>query len=128
MFGAVSFLINVAAAISTVAEQFDDLPGRPHVDNDDSDEVMACNTLVDVLEEEDEVVVLMENPGFYSEDVNFKVREDILILVDGQDHEFHEILLPTGYNLDEPTCVRFNNGVMTIRYEKAAKLVAEPAK
>jgi len=128
VFGAVSFLINVAAVISTVAEEFDDFPGRPHADNDDSCEVMACNTLVDVLEEEGEVVVLMENPGFYSEDVRFKVRDDILILVDGQEHEFHEILLPTGYNLDEPTCLRFNNGVMTIKYEKTANSVAQLVK
>jgi HSP20 family molecular chaperone IbpA len=127
VFGAVSFLINVAAAISGVVGESDDLHDRPHVDNDDSDEVIGSYALVDVLEEEGELVVLIEIPGFYSEDITFKVREDILILVDGQDHEFHEILLPTGYNLDEATCMRFNNGVITIKYEKATKLPAKLA-
>lgn len=123
MFGAVSLLLNVVDVISAVAGRSPDLHDKPRGDSDDADELIGSYTLVDVLEEEGELVVLIEMPGFYSEDIAFKVREDILILVDGQDREFHEILLPTGYNLDEPTCVRFNNGVITIKYEKATNAI-----
>jgi HSP20 family molecular chaperone IbpA len=119
VFGVVSLLLDVAAAITAVTEPLDDLQERRHIDDDDSDEAIGCYPLVDVVEEEDELVVLVEIPGFYSADLRVKVREDILILADSQDHEFHEILLPGGYDLDEPTSVRFNNGVTTIKYPKA---------
>jgi HSP20 family molecular chaperone IbpA len=119
VFGVVSLLLDVAAAITAVAEPLDDLQERRQSDDDDSDEAIGCYPLVDVVEEEDELLVLVEIPGFYSADVQFKVREDILILADSQDHEFHEILLPEGYDLDEPASIHFNNGITTIKYPKA---------
>lgn len=119
MFGVLSFLIDVAVAISATVPPSDDLDEIRDTDTDDSDDAIGCCPLVDVVEEEGELVILFEIPGFYSEDVKFKVLEDILILADSQDNEFHEILLPRGYNLDTPTCVRFNNGITTIKYPKA---------
>ena len=119
MFGVLSFLIDVAVAISAAVPPSDDPDEIRYIDSDDSDEAFGCLPLVDVVEEEGELIVLIEIPGFYSQDVRFKVLEDILILADSQDHEFHEILLPKGYHLDKPTGIRFNNGVTTIRYPKA---------
>jgi len=118
VFGVVSFLVNVAATISSVAKDSDQLDGAPDGDADDLDEVMSFNPLVDVLEEEDELVVLIERFGFYSESVKFKTDADILVLLDAEDRDRHEILLPDGYDLEEPTHVHSNNGVMTIRYRK----------
>lgn len=119
MFGVLSLLIDVALAIGAAAPPSDDLDARYYVDEDDSDDGFAFGPLVDVVEEEGELVVLIEIPGFYSQDVRFKVLEDILVLADSEDREFHEIMLPRGYKLDRPTCVRFNNGIITIRYRKA---------
>jgi HSP20 family molecular chaperone IbpA len=118
VFGVFSFLIDLAGAITVVAGQPEDSPRRRLIDNDDSDEAIGCYPLVDAVEEEDELVVVIEIPGFYSTDIRFEVREGILILADNHDHEFHEILLPADYNLDEPTCVHFNNGVIIIKFPR----------
>lgn len=120
MFGAVSFLLDVAAVIGTAAAASADLPERTDIDCDDSRGAMGCRPIVDVVEEEGELVVLMEIPGFYGEDVKYKIFEDVLILVDSEDNEFHEVLLPAGYSLDEATCVNFNNGVTVIKFPRAS--------
>ncbi len=123
MFGVVSILISVANAISAATEDVGDVHDRRDFNSDDSDDGIGCRPLVDILEEEDELVVLIEIPGCYSEEFEFKVREDVLILVDEDDREYHEILLPEGYNLDDPTSTLFNNGVITLRYQKVYSLV-----
>jgi len=119
VFGAISFLIDVAEVISAAVASSDDLHEKCHIDSDDCDEATGCCPLVDVVEVDGELVVLIEMPGSYAEDVGLKVLEDILILTDGQDREFHEILLPRGYHLDEATRVGFNNGVTIIKFPRA---------
>jgi len=108
VFGALSFLIEVAAVMESAVTPCDDF-----------DEAFGCRPLVDVVEEEGELVVLIEMPGYYSQDVRLKVVEDILIVSDARDSEFHEILLPKGYHLDEATRARFNNGITVIKFPKA---------
>jgi HSP20 family molecular chaperone IbpA len=118
VFGVVSFLVDVAAVITAAAGPSDDHREKRHMDSCDSEEPTACRPLVDVVEEEGELVILIEIPGFYSTEMTFRVQDDILILADDQDHEFHEILLPEGYNLDDRSCISFNNGVTTIKFPK----------
>lgn len=120
MFSPVSLLLDVAAAISAVSDHFQELHGKSNGDSDDFDEIMSFTPLVDVLEEKDELVVLIERLGFYSEYVKFKTVADILVLIDDEDRDRHEILLPEGYDLEEPTAILSNNGVMTIKYSKMA--------
>jgi HSP20 family molecular chaperone IbpA len=123
VFGAVSFLIDLAVAVSAAADPSDDVRERPDVDSgdfDECDDAMGCRPLVDVVEEEDELVVLMEIPGFYSEPVHFSVLEDVLVLADSQGNEYHEVLLPMGYAFNEATSASFNNGVTIIKFPRAA--------
>jgi HSP20 family molecular chaperone IbpA len=108
--------VSVAEVLSAVVDQPYD--PRGHAEHDDSEEVSNCEPLVDVLEDDNELLVLIEILGGYSGDVTFRVKDDILVLVDAQDQEYHEILLPEGYDLDEPSGTCFNNGVITIRHRK----------
>jgi len=127
MFGVVSLLIDVANVISCAAGPGNARHDRQAVDFEDCDQIVVCPPVVDVLEEEDELLVLIEVPGCYSEDFRFSVCEDVLTLMDEEDRECHEILLPEGYNLDHPGSVCFNNGVITLRYHKVAACLAASA-
>jgi hypothetical protein len=95
----------------------------PDLDGDEDDfDVAISHPLVDILEGEDELVVLIEVPGAY-ENVEFGVSEDILILRNEEGREYHEVLLPAGHDLENPTEARFNNGVITMKYQKMPELM-----
>ncbi len=120
MFGAISFLIDVAEVINAAVAPADDFRETRYIDNDDSDdEAIGYPPLVDVMEEDAELIILLEGPGCYAKEVRLKVLEDILIVTDSEDRELHEVLLPKGYYLDEATRVGFNNGVTIIKFPKA---------
>ena len=120
MFGVLSLLIGVAEVITSTAAAGEPeyLHEGPDLDSDEDDFDAALNCpLVDILEEEDELVVLIEVPGCY-EDVEFRVREDILIFTNDEGREYHEVLLPRGYDLEEPSGTHFNNGIIIRKYQK----------
>jgi HSP20 family molecular chaperone IbpA len=120
VFGVVSLLIGVAEVITatTAAREPEYVHEGPDLDGDEDDFYGAVNyPLVDILEGEDELVVLIEVPGCY-EDAEFRVREDILIFTNHEGREYHEVLLPRGYDLEEPTGTHCNNGIITIKYQK----------
>gem|GEM_PF-1178797 len=127
MFGVVSLLINVANVMCCAAGPAGERHARRDIDFEDCDQIVVCPPVVDVLEEEDELLVLMEIPGCYAEKFSFNICEDVLTLMDEDDRECHEILLPDGYELDHPASVCFNNGVITIRYQKIAAPLAASA-
>jgi HSP20 family molecular chaperone IbpA len=120
VLGVVSLLIGVAEVIAatTAAREPEYLDEGPDLDENEDDFDAAVNyPLVDILEEEDELVVLIEVPGCY-EDVKFGVREDILIFTNDEGREYHEVLLPRGYDLEEFSGALFNNGIITMKYHK----------
>jgi HSP20 family molecular chaperone IbpA len=120
VFGVLSLLIGVAEVVTatTAAREPEYLHEGPDLDGDEDDFDAAVNyPLVDILEEEDELVVLIEVPGCY-EDAEFRVQEDILIFTNDEGREYHEVLLPRGYDLEEPSGTQFNNGIITMKYQK----------
>jgi len=119
MFG-LSLLIGVAEVITAAAAAGEHeylREGRDLDGNEDDLDVAIKYPLVDILEVEDELLVLIEVPGSY-ENVGFRVREDILIFTNDEGREYHEVLLPTGYDLGKPTGTHFNNGIITMKYQK----------
>jgi HSP20 family molecular chaperone IbpA len=119
VFG-LSLLIGVAEVITAAAatREHEYVHEGPDLDGDEDDFCEAAKyPLVDVLEGEDELVVLIEVPGCH-EDVEFRVREDILIFANDEGREYHEVLLPRGYDLEKPTGTHFNNGIITMKYQK----------
>jgi HSP20 family molecular chaperone IbpA len=119
VFG-LSLLIGVAEVITATAATVEQeyLHDGPDLDGGEDDFDEAINyPLIDILEGENELVVLIEVPGSY-ENVRFRVLEDILILTNDEGREYHEVLLPTGYALEKPTETHFNNGIMTVKYQK----------
>jgi HSP20 family molecular chaperone IbpA len=119
VFG-LSLLIGVAEVITATAaageqEYLHEGPDLDEVEDDFNEAITY--PLVDILEGEDELMVLIEVPGSH-ERVGFEVRDDILIFTNDEGREYHEVLLPAGYDLEKPTGTYLNNGIITMKYQK----------
>ncbi|MDO8721191.1 MAG: Hsp20/alpha crystallin family protein [Syntrophales bacterium] len=76
--------------------------------------------LVDVFEDEDVTTLIAEMPGVGPEDIKIEVRDDVLTISaqKGEKKYRKEVLLGHGIS-KEKTSVTCNNGIVTIRCEKA---------
>ena len=76
--------------------------------------------LVDVFEDEDATTLIAEMPGVGPEDIKIEVRDDVLTISaqKGEKKYRKEVLLGHGIS-KEKTSVTCNNGIVTIRCEKA---------
>jgi HSP20 family protein len=76
--------------------------------------------LIDVFEDEDATTLIAEMPGVGPEDIKIDVRDDVLtISADKREKKYRkEVLLRHGIS-KEKTRVTCNNGIVTIRCEKA---------
>ncbi|MDZ4241685.1 MAG: Hsp20/alpha crystallin family protein [Candidatus Omnitrophota bacterium] len=76
--------------------------------------------LIDVFEDEDATTLIAEMPGVGAEDIKIEVRDDVLTISaqKGEKKYRKEVLLGHGIS-KEKTSVTCNNGIVTIRCEKA---------
>ncbi len=74
--------------------------------------------VVDIFEEDDHTLVVAEMPGISPENVNLKVRDDILVIhAEKGDKKYHkEVRLPRSYPREKMQ-VSCNNGILEIRCE-----------
>jgi HSP20 family molecular chaperone IbpA len=107
-----SLLLDIADGICLTIGSSED-----REDYEESIDIINCEPIVDVFDDEERLTVVFEVPG-YKEEVNYQIQDDILSLLDDEEDEFHEILLPDGYNTTNPASSVSNNGVTTLVFEK----------
>jgi len=77
--------------------------------------------MVDVFDESNEVVVIAEIPGVDEKDIQFEIRDDVLVLsASDEDRKYSkEVLLPCSVAA-ETTKTSYRNGILEIRLTKAS--------